>query len=543
LLALLPCLAFAQSALPLDQPMGEAVARDMLGRFGFGATVADMQHAARLTPRAYIDEGIHGASALPDAVAARIAALPAAGPLMPVWERLGVGSGARAGLRDDPEARQAIQREERQFVQGAVQARLLAMANSPNQAHEALLAFWLNHFSIFGAKNFDRLLAYDYARAVEAAMREDSFEALLRASFYHPAMQFFLDNAQSTAPSSLAAQMAQQRAMGRGRALGINENLARELMELHTLGVDGGYTQADIQELARIITGAGAWSPRMDEADLQRAGAVRQGVFLFDPRRHDAGEKHLLGQTFPPGRGLDEIDRALRLLAQHPATARHVSRKLALRFLSDAPSEATVNAMTSAWRASGGRISAVLAAMMATPEFAASLASHAKFREPLDQLLATARAACQGQPIGNGTFLAVAAMDAGQAPFMRSTPDGYGARESDWFSPAALAKRVRFAMGVAAERVPLARGPVHADGGADMDGAPRPAQVLGQPAALRERDAERPRFLEGMACRPDAALVEAALGPLSPATSAALQNLPPRERVAVLLASPEALRR
>jgi len=177
--------------------------------------------------------------------------------------------------------------------------------------------------------------------------------------------------------------------------------------------------------------------------------------------------------------------------------------------------------------------------MMATPEFAAGLSAHAKFREPLDQLLATARAACQGQPIGNGTFLAVAALDAGQAPFMRSTPDGYGARESDWFSPAALAKRVRFAMGVAAERLPLAQGPLNADGGPDMEATPRPAQ----PPTLRERDAERPRFLEGTACRPDAALIQATLGTLSPATVGAIENLGPRERVAVLLASPEALRR
>jgi uncharacterized protein (DUF1800 family) len=533
--------------------MGEAVARDMLARFGFGATLEDMRRVARLSPHAYIDEGIHGDSRLPDAVAASIAALPTAGPLLAVWQNLGPGSGVRAGLADDPDKRKAIQRQEREYVQGAIQARLLAMANSPNQAHEALLAFWLNHFSIFGVKNFDRLLAYDYARAIEAAMKEDSFEALLRASFYHPAMQFFLDNAQSTAPSSLAAQNA----MERGRTLGINENLARELMELHTLGVDGGYTQADIQELARIITGAGAWSPRMVDANLARAGAVREGLFLFDPRRHDYGEKHLLGQVFPggtgPGSGLAEIDRALHLLAMHPATARHISRKLALRFLSDAPSEPTLSAMTHAYMQSGGRISAVLTAMMATPEFANSLATRAKFREPLDQLLATARAACQDQPIGNAQFLALAALDGGEAPFMRSTPDGYGAREADWFSPAALAKRVRFAMGVAAERVPLAQG---VPGGIDMDnmqGAqPQGAQglqgtgaqgIAAQGVPLRPRDLDRPRFLQGTACRPDPDRVQATLGPLSPATLAALANLGPQERVAVLLASPEALRR
>lgn len=517
----------AQS-VSLDRPMGELVARDMLGRFGYGPTVGDIQRVASLTLRDYIDAGIRGGSALPGPIAARIAAMPAAGPLLPIWEIYGVGGSAREAVRDDPERRKQMERQEREYLQDAVQARLLAMANSPNQAHEALLSFWLNHFSIFGPKNLDKLLAFDYARHIEAAMKEDSFEALLRASFRHPAMQFFLDNAQSTAPTSEVARSAAQR----GRDMGINENLARELLELHTLGVDGGYTQTDIQELARIITGAGAWSPRMVDRNLERAGATRDGVFLFDPRRHDHGAKNLLGEVFPATDargGMSEIDRALGLLSRHPATARHISRKLALRFLADNPSEATIAAMSAAYRSSGGRISAVLYAMMGTAEFTESLAGRAKFREPLDQLLATARAACQDQAIGNAELLAASAVDTGQAPFMRSTPDGYGAREADWFSPAALAKRVRFAIGVATERAPLATGPDAASGA----------------SRLRQAEGEggRPRFLEGTSCRPDAAAIAVTLGPLSPATTAAIQNLGPRERVAVLLASPEALRR
>lgn len=527
--------------------MGEALARDMLARFGYGATVGDIRRVAQLTPRAYIDEGIRGRSVLPDAIAARIAAMPAAGPLMPIWETYGVGSPLREAMRDDAERRKLVDRQEREFVQNAIQARLLAMANSPNQSHEVLLSFWLNHFSIFGVKSLDKLLAFDYARRIEAAMKDDSLESLLRASFYHPAMQFFLDNAQSTSPSSEAARFAAER----GRDLGINENLARELMELHTLGVEGGYTQTDIQELARIITGAGAWSPRMTDRNLERAGAVRDGLFLFDPRRHDHGAKRLLGESFPASdsrsggsTGIEEIDRALRLLARHPSTARHISRKLAVRFISDTPSEATLSLMAAAYQRSGGRISAVLEAMLGTPEFAHSLAGRAKFREPLDQVLATARAACQDQPVGNADLLAATAVDSGQAPFMRSTPDGYGAREADWFSPAALAKRVRFAMGVAADRAPLATGP-----DAPPEGDPRRLLLGGaggQGGGGGMRDMEgggRPRFMEGTACRPDAAAIAATLGPLSPATAAAIEKLPPRERVAVLLASPEALRR
>ena len=234
-------------------------------------------------------------------------------------------------------------------------------------------------------------------------------------------MQFYLDNVQSTATDSQMAMMAEQR----GKTLGINENLARELMELHTLGVDGGYTQKDVQELARIITGAGAWVPRMSPRALERAGAERQGLYLFDPRRHDGGAKTLLGQSFPAGHGADEIDRALHLLATNPATARHISRELALRCMSDNPSDATVKAMTKAFLNSGGKISSTLFAMMQTPEFAQSLDNKTKFKEPLDQLLSDARAACQDQPIGNGELLVASAIDAGQAPFMKTTPHSF----------------------------------------------------------------------------------------------------------------------
>jgi uncharacterized protein (DUF1800 family) len=266
----------------------------------------------------------------------------------------------------------------------------------------------------------------------------------------------------------------------------------------------------------------------MNDRVLDRPGAVRKELFLFDPRRHDFEAKRLLGQNFPAGHDVDEIDQALHLLAAHPATARHISRKLALRFLSDTPSEAVVRSMTDAFLQSGGKISATLDAMLQSPQFAMSIEKKVKFKEPLDQLLSVARAACQSQPIGNAELLAASAMDAGQAPFMRTTPDGYGAREADWLSPAAMAKRVRFAMRVAANRIPLAQ--------ADPDNARNPAR-------LKEMHEGKPRFMWGSPCQPDLQAIETTLGPLSSATSAAVAELSPKERVAVLLSSPEALHR
>ena len=501
--------------LSIDRPMGEAVARSMLGRFGYGATPATLAAASAQTPRQYLLHAIHDGTRLPPSIGDSIAALPVAEPVESIWARFGPGGSAREGGRD-VNARQALQQEERQYAGAAMQARLLTLANADNQGHEALLSFWLNHFSIFAPKHLDKLLAWDYAQTLEAAMQADSFEALLRASFYHPAMQFYLDNPQSTAPTSPFGQAA----AGRGKPAGINENLARELLELHTLGVDAGYTQQDVQALARIITGAGVYMPRMQARNLDRAGATRQGLFLFDPRRHDYGEKTFLGQHFPAGEGLTEIDRALHLIATHPATGRHLALKLAQRFLADDPPSALVDAMAHAFRQSRGRISATLWPLLQSPEFARSLARPGKFKEPVDYVLSVARAACGDQPIGNRLLLAAAVQDMGQAPFMHTTPDGYGARESDWLSPAAMAKRTRFALGVAAERVPLAEAARAMPGAAGGSGPGR-----------------------GMACVIDHTALDALVGPLSAQTRAAAAPLPERERAALLLASPEFMRR
>lgn len=505
-----------------DRPMDAATARAMLGRFGYGATPGTLAIATALTPREYLMRGIRQGSALPPAVAAQVRALPVSDPLEEVWTRLGPGSDLRQEGRDDPGMRKALQQEEGKRIRAAVQARMLVMANSDNPAHEALLSFWLNHFSIYGPKALDKLLAWDYARAIEHAMAEDSFEALLRASFFHPAMQVYLDNAQSTASDSPAARVAEQR----GRTAGINENLARELMELHTLGVGAGYSQKDVQELARIITGAGVYSPRMRARALEQAHAVREGLFLFDPRRHDYGGKDFLGVHFPAGQGLAEIDRALHLLATQPSTARHIALKLARRFLGDDPPAGVVAAMAHAFRDSGGRISATLMPLVTSDAFAQSLQTPAQFKEPVDYVISLAHAVCGDAPVGNGPFLAASAMDMGQAPFMHATPDGYPAQEAAWLSPAAMARRVRLAMGAAAGRLPFAAG--ENDEGSVLRGM---------------ADGSRATHMRGTACTVDPGMVAAMVGPVSAATKAAGRALSPRENAALLLASPEFMRR
>lgn len=496
----------------LDQPMDETTARALLNRFGYGADRASLLATTGMTPRRYLDRAIRGTPAYPAAVTTLIAASPAAEPLDKLWPLYGPGGTERM---DKPAAQQPVgsdtvrsQREVdgRLMLNAASANRLLESANSDNPGHEALLNFWLNHFSIHGLKHLNKFLAADYARQIERAMREDSFAALLKASFFHPAMQIYLDNNRSVAADSRFAQRAERM----GHTAGINENLARELLELHTLGVGGGYTQSDVQALARIITGAGVINNRLPERALNAPGAERIGYFFFDPNRHDFGEKRLLGRSYPTGHGIDEIRQALDQLASHPQTAEHIAGKLARRFLADDPPPQLVKAMAAAFRNSGGRISATLAPLIDSPAFAESLQHPGKFKEPVDYVLSVARAVCDGQVIGNGQLLWRTAQDHGQAPFLRSTPDGYGSQEADWLSSPAMAKRIRLAQTLASRPVPLAT----TNAGSDFT-----------------------------ACRPELESVRRAVGPLAPETRAALNGLSPQEEIAALLASPEFMHR
>ncbi len=519
--------------LDINHKMDEATARAMLDRFGYGADEASLAAAMQETPRQYLTRAIQGETRLPPPIVNQIQSLPIAQPLNQIWTQYGPGGSARANTQQDPDARKLVQKTENEYLAAAIQARLLAMANSDNQGHEALLSFWLNHFSIYGEKDSDKLLAWDYANALEWAMKADSFEALLKASFYHAAMQVYLDNAQSTSPMSTAGY---RQAMN-GKEVGINENLARELMELHTLGVDAGYTQKDVQELARIITGAGIYSPKMNDQNLKKAGVTQMGLFLFDPRRHDFGAKIFLDNDFPAGQGFSEVDRALHILATNPATAHHIALKLAREYLSDNPPKAIVDAMTAGYLHSDGKISATLLPLLTSHEFAASLTSPTKFKDPLDYIISAARTACSGTPIGNRFLLTATARDMGEAPFLHTTPDGYGVTESDWLSPAAMAKRTRLAMSIASNKAPFASS---ADdlGNSNPDnsnsGMPTNAAMPMNPKLLAK---------SGVACQPNISIVEQLVGPVSSTTQAAEAGLSDAERIGLLLASPEFMQR
>jgi uncharacterized protein (DUF1800 family) len=301
---------------------------------------------------------------------------------------------------------------------------LLRDLYSPQQLQEQMTWFWMNHFSVYQDKNGLRTMLADY----EDQMRKQAlgrFRDLLETSTRHPAMLLFLDNHQNA----------------RGH---INENLARELMELHTLGVDGGYSQRDVQELARILTGLGV-NRSSRPAAIRRellAQYRRHGLVEFNPQRHDYGSKVFLGQPVHT-QGEAELEDALDRLARHPATARFISRKLAVYFVRDTPSQGLIDAMTQRYLHTDGQIAAVLQTLFHSTEFRASLGQ--KFRDPLHYLLAGIRRAYDGKVILNPGPLFSWLNRMGEPLYGHSTPEGYQLTEAAWSSPGQMTTRIEIA--------------------------------------------------------------------------------------------------
>jgi uncharacterized protein (DUF1800 family) len=320
---------------------------------------------------------------------------------------------------------------------------------SERQLYEVLVDFWANHFNVFYAKGADRYLLPAHIEETIRPHALGRFEDLLIATAHSPAMLFYLDNAQSVAPGSqppippratrrLTAE--QREVVAQRMPRGLNENYARELLELHTLGVDGGYTQDDIVNVARILTGWG----------IERPG---QGAgFAFREWAHDRGEKVVLGERFPPGQGMDEGIRLLRMLARHPATMHHVSRKLCARFVADDPPDGCVDAAVAAWRASDGQVGAVVRAIVRTPDFWAPAARRAKVKSPLEFVVSAVRAT--GAAPDSSLRLAQLVGRLGQPLYLQPAPTGWPEAQADWVNAGALLARMNAAVALAGGRLP-----------------------------------------------------------------------------------------
>jgi len=337
----------------------------------------------------------------------------------------------------------ALENPERLVVDELMAQRLTRDIYSNAQLEEVMTDFWFNHFNIFLRKN--EVMPYylvSYERDVIRPHALGKFEDLLETVAHSPAMLVYLDNAESIGPHSLAVQRGQRARIGRPDAQrkapeGLNENYARELMELHTLGVNGGYTQADVTEVARILTG---WT-------VDRP--LRGGEFQFNGNRHEPGSKKVMHEKFKDN-GEREGRELLHFLATRPATAQFLSRKLAIRFVSDDPPQALVDRMAKAYLSSGGDIPTVLRALFQSPEFWAQSNQSAKVKTPLEFVVSAARAS--NADVQNFEPLLNALRQMGMPLYGCVPPSGWDWKESTWVSTSSLVDRMNFAVALTSNR-------------------------------------------------------------------------------------------
>jgi uncharacterized protein (DUF1800 family) len=307
--------------------------------------------------------------------------------------------------------------------------------------------FWLNHFSVYAAKGRVRLVAADYEEHVIRPHALGKFRDLVMATLKSPAMLEFLDNAKNV----------------KGKT---NENYARELMELHTLGVGSGYTQQDVQQLALILTGAGI-APRAPQRigrfGRGQAGVVRDGLFVFNPRKHDFSDKQFLGRNIQ-GSGYDEIEQAVDLITREPACAHFVSRQLAEYFVADQPPPALVDAMAQTFQRTDGDIAAVLRTVFDSPALLAGGAK--KFKDPTQFLVSAMKLAYDGQPITDARPLLNWLNQMGEPVYGRITPDGWPLDSASWSGSGQMAARFAVARAIGSGRNRLLMGDTDAPGNA-----------------------------------------------------------------------------
>jgi len=331
-----------------------------------------------------------------------------------------------------------------------LEAKLLRAIESNRQLAEELDDFWFNHFNVYYDKGSDRFLIPDYEREAIRPHVLGKFRDLLEATAKSPAMLFYLDNFQSVRPDIDAN--SKNRKVKRG----LNENYGRELMELHTLGVNGGYTQHDVTEVARCFTGWTIQEPR------------RGGAFFYDDKLHDKGEKVVLGHVIPAGGGIEDGEKVLDILATHPSTAKFISTELAQRFVTDNPPPALIDKMAKTFLESGGDIRQVMKTLLDSKEFWSQGAYRAKVKTPFEMVASSVRALDAN--VTDAWALANQVGNLGEPLYRKQEPTGYSNLNSDWVNSAALLGRMNFAVQVTKNQVPGVK-----------TAASQPAEMIGSP--------------------------------------------------------------
>ncbi len=436
------------------QTLGSRVAVHLLSRAGFGPRPGQIEDVVRRGPTQWLEEQL-APGADPD-LDTRLARYTTLGYTT---------TRILALLNADPRAAAVVTEE-------LANAKVIRAVHGRNQLQEVLVDFWFNHFNVFVNDGFDRSATTSYERDAIRPHVLGRFRDLLEAASLHPAMLYYLDNYLNTIPRRVGSRVTG----------GINENQGRELLELHTVGVDAGYTQADVVEASRCLTGHGI--------DNLTTG----GNYVFRSANHDNEAKQVFGLAVAAGGNDTDVRRLFDHLASHPATASHVARRLCERFVADTPHPALVQRIAGVFLSTDGDLEQVMRALLGSTEFWAAAFAAPKPRTPFEYVAGVLRGA--GAEVTNPAALRRTLGDMGQPLFQCNPPTGYSNRGGDWLNPSAQLYRMNFALDLAAGAISGVAADVRGlvrDGGGDPDD-PRSAaaaidkQVFGHtlsPASLQ----------------------------------------------------------
>jgi uncharacterized protein (DUF1800 family) len=433
----------------------------VLNRLGFGPRPGDIERVLEVGVTRWIEQQLDPERISDPVVDAKLGGLPTVA-MTDAELSIGFEKASRdarrlaesetLGLDGSDAARQAVDRRVRELVTPArepqraldelTRARILRAAYSERQLNEVLADFWLNYFNVFGGKDLDRIYLTSFERDVVRPHMWGCFRDLLLATARSPAMLVYLDNAQSVAepdhrPGYVPPVLPPQ--PGFAPPAGLNENYARELLELHTLGVDGGYTQSDVTELARVLTG---WSVAPPEEG---------GGFFFKTRLHDICAKTVLGHPVGPGGGLSEGEELIGVLARHPSTARHIAYRLCQRFIADEPPADLVARVAKRFLATDGDLKETLRTILEAPEFFDPRFYRAKVKSPFEYVVSAVRVLGGGT---DGGAIARFIGDSGEPLYLCAPPTGYFDVATALVSSGSLLARLNFAVALSANRIP-----------------------------------------------------------------------------------------
>jgi uncharacterized protein (DUF1800 family) len=438
----------------------------VLNRIGFGPRPGDVEKVRAIGVERYIDQQLHPERIPDGAMNARLSALTTIGmssrEIAARFEEpaLEAKREKKKDSKDDPNQSKTPAPEQRAANRVMIELsgqKLLRAVYSERPLQEVLTDFWFNHFNVDSRKGPARFMLTEYERETIRPHVLGRFRDLLEATAKSPAMLFYLDNWMSADPNGPHPDMTRPRAMrgrfgpgfppmpppqgqGKNAPKGLNENYGRELMELHTLGVDGGYTQKDVTEVARAFTGWTIQNPR------------RGGGFVFNSRLHDTGEKIVLGHRIKSGGGMNDGEQVLDILAAHPSTATFIATKLTRRFVSDTPPPALVDRVAARFRATNGDLREVMRTILTSPEFLSPDVYRAKVKTPLEFVTSAVRATAadveEAQP------LVRALQQLGMPLYQCQPPTGYKDTADAWVNTGALVGRMNFAVSLSGNKLP-----------------------------------------------------------------------------------------